>query len=102
MMFPTDDAVARTSLRAWRSSAVRVAFFPEHTHIPASRESPTRVAETCRTWTCTPTTRSGAHNAAAATERLDRHGHLPVIQRDLIITAKEVASVDRLRRQVPV
>ena len=73
-------------------------FFPEHTHIPSSRETPYPAGgelpeEYRRLYdpfvACTA--------AAAATERLKvGTGICLVVQRDPITTAKEVASVDRL------
>jgi probable F420-dependent oxidoreductase len=73
-------------------------LFPEHTHIPAARESrwpggdelPSYYAQTYDPFVaCT--------HAAAATERLKiGTGICLVIERDPIITAKEVASIDVL------
>ena len=41
MMFPTDDAVAPDELaRMAEERGFESLFFPEHTHIPASRNSP--------------------------------------------------------------
>src|SRR5205085_6288572 len=73
-------------------------FFPEHTHTPASRETPYPAGgelppEYSRTYD--PFVALTA--AAAATERLRiGTGICLVIERDPIITAKEVASLDRL------
>ena len=73
-------------------------LFPEHTHIPASRRTPypgggELPPEYSRTYD--PFVALTA--AAAATERiLIGTGICLVIERDPIITAKEVASVDRL------
>jgi probable F420-dependent oxidoreductase len=73
-------------------------LFPEHTHIPASRETPypgggELPPEYSRTYD--PFVALTA--AAAATERLlIGTGICLVIERDPIITAKEVASLDRL------
>ncbi len=73
-------------------------FFPEHTHIPASRETPYPIGgelppEYSRTYD--PFVALTA--AAAATERLlIGTGVCLVIERDPIITAKEVATLDRL------
>jgi probable F420-dependent oxidoreductase len=73
-------------------------FFPEHTHIPASRESqwpggeelPAKYAHTYDLFV--------ALTAAAATTTRLRIGSgiCLVIERDPIVTAKEVASVDQL------
>jgi probable F420-dependent oxidoreductase len=73
-------------------------LFPEHTHIPASRQSPypgggELPPEYSRTYD--PFVALAA--AAIATERIRiGTGICLVIERDTIITAKEVASVDRL------
>ena len=73
-------------------------FFPEHTHIPTSRETPypagTALPDEYRR-TIDPFV--AAASAAAATERLlVGTGICLVVQRDPIITAKEVASVDHV------
>jgi probable F420-dependent oxidoreductase len=73
-------------------------LFPEHTHIPASRESVWPGGAELPSWysrTFDPFVACTA--AAAATERLlIGTGICLVIERDPIITAKEVASVDVL------
>ncbi len=73
-------------------------LFPEHTHIPAARETPFPGGEDLPpyyTETFDPFVACTA--AAAATERLlIGTGICLVIERDPIITAKEVASVDVL------
>jgi probable F420-dependent oxidoreductase len=73
-------------------------FFPEHTHIPASRESPyPGGGDLPDMYSHTYDPFVALTAAAAATERLKiGTGICLVIQRDPIITAKEVASVDRL------
>jgi probable F420-dependent oxidoreductase len=73
-------------------------YFPEHTHIPASRETPHPSGK--------PLPRHYIHTydlfvamtaAAAATTRLRiGSGICLIIERDPIITAKEVASIDHL------
>jgi alkanesulfonate monooxygenase SsuD/methylene tetrahydromethanopterin reductase-like flavin-dependent oxidoreductase (luciferase family) len=74
-------------------------MFPEHTHIPASRETPyaSDGAELPREYTRHYDPFVAVAAAAAVTERI-RIGTAVclVIQRDPIITAQEVASVDRL------
>jgi probable F420-dependent oxidoreductase len=73
-------------------------FFPEHTHIPASRQTPYPAGGDLppEYWhTFDPFASCLA--AAVATERLKvATGICLVVERDPIITAKEVASVDRL------
>jgi probable F420-dependent oxidoreductase len=73
-------------------------FFTEHTHIPTGRDSPypggTELPEEYR-HTLDPFASLAA--AASATERLKLGtGVCLVVQRDPIITAKEVATVDRI------
>lgn len=97
--FPTDYAVdpgeLAAMLEARRFDSV---LFPEHTHIPASRETPYPPGGDLppHYWhTYDPFVACMA--AAAATERLQvGTGICLVIERDPILTAKEVASVDRL------
>jgi len=73
-------------------------LFPEHTHIPASRDSPYPGGGELPPWysrTFDPFVAATA--AAAATERLlIGTGICLVIERDPIVTAKDVASVDVL------
>jgi probable F420-dependent oxidoreductase len=73
-------------------------FFPEHTHIPANRESPyPGGGELPPEYSRTYDPFVALAYAAAATERIRiGTGICLVIQRDPIITAKETASVDRL------
>ena len=74
-------------------------FFPEHTHIPVSRETPYPAAASCRASTATSLDPFVALAAAAATatERLKvGTGVCLVIERDPIVTAKEVATLDHI------
>src|SRR5215218_354189 len=73
-------------------------YFPEHTHIPASRETPHPSGNTLpRRYAHTYDLFVSATAAAAATTRLRiGSGICLIIQRDPITTAKEVASVDDL------
>jgi len=99
MMFPTDDAVAPDELaRMAEDRGFESLFFPEHTHIPASRESDYPGGGEL------PAMYSHTHDpfvalaiAAGATKRLlVGTGICLVIERDPITTAKEVASLDQL------
>jgi probable F420-dependent oxidoreductase len=76
----------------------RSLLFPEHTHIPASRESPyPGGGELPRKYWHTYDLFVAATAAAVATSRLRvGSGICLVIERDPITTAKEVASVDHL------
>ncbi len=99
MMFSTDDAVAPDELaRMAEERDFESLFLPEHTHIPASRESPyPGGGELPAMYSHTYDPFVALTAAAAATERLlVGTGICLVIQRDPIITAKEVASLDRL------
>ncbi len=73
-------------------------FLPEHTHIPASRRTPYRGGgELPSHYSHTYDPFIGLTAAAAATEELLLGtGVCLVIERDPIVTAKEVASLDRL------
>jgi probable F420-dependent oxidoreductase len=73
-------------------------FFAEHTHIPASRESPwPGGANLPRKYWHTYDLFVALTAAAAATSRLRvGSGVCLVVERDPIVTAKEVASVDQL------
>ena len=72
--------------------------FPEHTHIPVSRETPYPAGgELPKQYSHTYDPFISCLAAAAATERLRvGTGLCLAIERDPIVTAKEVASVDRL------
>jgi probable F420-dependent oxidoreductase len=99
MMFPTDYAVTPDEIaRMAEERGFESLFFPEHTHIPASRETDYPGGGEL------PLEYSHTHDpfvaltaAAAATERLRvGTGICLVIERDPITTAKEVASLDQL------
>ncbi len=97
--FPTHDgmtpgAVARMVEERGQSAL----FFAEHTHIPASRESPWVGGRELppKYWHSIDLFVALTH-AAAATSRLRiGSGICLVVERDPIITAKEVASIDHL------
>lgn len=98
-MFPTDYAMDPASLaRAVEDRGLDSLFFPEHTHIPASRKTPfPGGGELPREYSHThdPFVALGA--CAAVTERIRLGtGICLVIERDPIQLAKEVASLDRL------
>jgi probable F420-dependent oxidoreductase len=98
-IFATEDVQEPAELaRMAEARGFESLFFPEHTHIPASRETPypgggELPPEYSRTYD--PFVALTA--AACATVRLRiGTGICLVIERDPIITAKEVASIDRL------
>jgi probable F420-dependent oxidoreductase len=88
------DAVARLSEERGFGSL----FFPEHTHIPWSRESPWRGGGELprHYWRCLDPFVALTAAAAATTTLRVGTGILLVIQRDPITTAKEVATLDWL------
>jgi probable F420-dependent oxidoreductase len=98
-IFATDESPSPAELgRLVEDRGFESLFFPEHTHIPASRETPYPAGgdlppEYWRTYD--PFVALTA--AAAATERIKvATGICLVIQRDPIITANETASLDRV------
>src|ERR687884_170253 len=98
-IFPTDYAIDPVALgRLAEERGFESLLFPEHTHIPTSRRTPYRGGgELPRQYSHTydPFVALGA--AAAVTERIRLGtGICLIIQRDPIVTAKEVASLDRL------
>jgi probable F420-dependent oxidoreductase len=98
-IFPTRDVQPPGEIaRMAEERGFECLLFPEHTHIPADRESPWPGGGALPAWyarTYDPFVACVA--AADATERLlIGTGICLVIERDPIITAKEVASVDVL------
>ncbi len=98
-MFPADYAAdPATIARLVEERGFESLFFPEHTHIPASRRTPyPGGGELPREYSHTLDLFVGLTAAAAATERLlVATGICLVVERDPIITAKEVASLDHV------
>jgi probable F420-dependent oxidoreductase len=98
-IFPTHDTIAPGDLgRLAEERGFESLFFPEHTHIPASRETPwPGGGELPRQYSHTldPFVALGA--VAASTERIRLGtGIALIIERDPIVTAKEVASLDHI------
>src|SRR3970040_1487938 len=99
VMFPTEYAIAPDELaRALEERGFESVWFPEHTHIPASRRSPwPGGGELPREYWSSYDPFVALMAAAAATRRLRLGtGICLVIERDPIVTAKEVATLDRL------
>jgi probable F420-dependent oxidoreductase len=97
--FPTHDGIGPGEIaRLVEQHGFESLFFAEHTHIPASRETPhPSGAPLPRKYVHTYDLFVACTAAAAATSRLRiGSGICLVIERDPIITAKEVASVDHL------
>ena len=98
-MFPTDYSIRPDDLaRAVEERGFESLWFPEHTHIPASRRSPwPGGGDLPQEYWHTYDPFVAIMAAAAATTKLRLGtGICLVIERDPIVTAKEVASVDRL------
>ena len=98
-VFPTMDTVPPGALaKLVEERGFDALFFPEHTHIPAERTTPYPAGgELPRKYAHTYDPFVAMTAAAAATTRLRvGTGICLVVQRDPIITAKEVASVDQL------
>jgi len=98
-VFPTDYAADPATIgRLVEERGFESLFFPEHTHIPAGRRTPYPVGgELPPEYSHTYDQFVALTAAAAATQKLlIATGICLVIERDPIITAKEVASLDRL------
>src|ERR1700683_92227 len=98
-MFPTDYSIQPVELAiAAEERGFESLFFPEHTHIPASRKTPfPGGTELPKEYSHThdPFVALGA--AAAVTKKLKLGtGVCLVIERDPIVLAKEVASLDMI------
>jgi len=97
--FPTDEGVDPVTLaRLVEERPFESLFFTDHTHIPASRETPYPAGtELPREYSRTYDPFVALTAAAGATERIMLGtGVCLVIERDPIVTAKQAASVDRL------
>src|SRR3984957_14159909 len=98
-VFPTDDVQPPDELgRIAEGHGFESLWFPEHTHIPTSRESPyPGGGELPEYYKRTYDPFVALTAAAVATERLlVGTGVCLVIERDPIVTAKEVASIDQV------
>jgi probable F420-dependent oxidoreductase len=97
--FPTDEGIDPATLaRMVEERPFESLFFTDHTHIPASRETPYPAGtELPREYARVYDPFVALMAAGAATERIKLGtGICLVAQRDPIVTAKQVASVDRL------
>jgi probable F420-dependent oxidoreductase len=97
--FPTHDALSPGAVaRLVEEHGHDSLFFAEHTHIPASRESPwPGGGELPRKYSHTYDLFVALTAAAQATSTLRvGSGICLVVERDPIVTAKEVASIDQL------
>ncbi|MEA2478933.1 MAG: hypothetical protein QOJ07_855 [Thermoleophilaceae bacterium] len=98
-IFPTGYSIAPAELaRLAEERGFESLFFPEHTHIPASRATPYPAGgELPREYSQTYDPFVGLAQAAAVTTTLKvATGICLMVERDPITTAKEVASLDAL------
>ena len=98
-MFPTDYSMRPDALaRAAEERGFESVFFPEHTHIPTSRRTPYPAGgELPKEYSHTHDPFVALAMAAAVTTKLKlATGICLVIERDPIVLAKEVASLDLL------
>jgi probable F420-dependent oxidoreductase len=99
VMFPTDYAIRPAELgRLAEDHGFESLLLPEHTHIPVSRRTPyPGGGELPREYSHTYDPFVALATIAEATERLlIGTGICLVVERDPIVTAKAVASIDRL------
>src|SRR2546427_10064255 len=99
VMFPTEYAIAPDELgRELEERGFESVWFPEHTHIPASRRSPwPGGGELPRDYWSSYDPFVALMAAAGASRRLKLGtGICLVVERDPITTAKEGATLDRL------
>ncbi len=97
MMFPTDYAIQPVELaKAVEERGLDSLYFPEHTHIPTSRRSPwPGGGELPMEYSHTHDLFVALTAAAVATKRIQLGtGICLVIERDPIVLAKEIASLD--------
>jgi len=97
--FPTHDGIGPGALaRLVEGRGQDAVFFAEHTHIPASRESPYPGGGPLprKYWHCYDLFVALTAAACATTRLRVGSGICLVVERDPIVTAKEVASVDHL------
>src|SRR5713226_600221 len=98
-MFPTEYAIAPDELaQALEERGFDSVWFPEHTHIPVSRRTPWPGGSNLpRDYWSSYDPFVALTAAATATRRLRLGtGICLVVERDPIVTAKAVATVDRL------
>jgi probable F420-dependent oxidoreductase len=99
VMFPTDYSIRPDELaRAAEERGFESLFFPEHTHIPASRRTPYPAGgELPKEYFHSHDPFVALSMAAAVTKKIKlATGICLVIERDPIVLAKEVASLDLL------
>ena len=98
-MFPTDYSIQPVELaKAAEERGFESLFFPEHTHIPASRTTPyPGMGDLPKEYWHAHDPFVALAAAAAVTSRIKlATGICLIIERDPITTAKEVASLDMI------
>ena len=98
-MFPTDYAIQADALaRELEARGFESLWLPEHTHIPASRKSPWPGGPNLprEYWYCYDPFVALTAAAAVTTKLKLGTGICLVVERDPIVTAKEVATLDRI------
>ena len=99
LIFPTDYAMHPVSLaKAIEERGLDSLFFPEHTHIPASRITPYPAGgDLPKEYSHTFDPFVALAACAGATERIQLGtGICLVVERDVLTLAKEIASIDRI------
>ena len=90
LLFPADDSIDPASLaRLAEDAGFDSLFFPDHTHIPASRETPFPGGEPLGASTPRPRALRLPHRCGGGDDATpDRNGDLPRSQRDPIVTCE--------------
>ena len=99
LIFPTDYSMQPVPLaKAIEERGLDSIFFPEHTHIPASRRTPYPAGgDLPREYSNTYDPFVALAACAGATTRIKLGtGICLVVERDVLTLAKEIASIDRL------
>lgn len=99
LIFPTDYAMHPVALaKAIEERGLDSIFFPEHTHIPASRRTPYPAGgDLPKEYSHTYDPFVALAACAGATERIKLGtGICLVVERDVLTLAKEISSIDRI------
>ncbi len=99
LIFPTDYSMQPVPLaKAIEERGLDSIFFPEHTHIPASRRTPYPAGgDLPREYSHTYDPFVALAACAGATERIKLGtGICLVVERDVLTLAKEISSIDRI------
>lgn len=99
LIFPTDYSIHPVTLaKAIEERGLDSIFFPEHTHIPASRRTPYPAGgDLPKEYSHTYDPFVALAACAGATERIKLGtGICLVVERDVLTLAKEISSIDRI------